>query len=124
VHIAASNPSANARRSSLLVFYGSVVGIPAGMNKLTRLRRAEQRIIKVQRRIWLAQALAWPTVIAAGATSAGVLVWFLRRHSAGNRHEMPDLPGAHEDGTVHVEPDGQLTHTSAASDAQDPLKAR
>ncbi|MFI5509085.1 hypothetical protein ACIA48_16565 [Mycobacterium sp. NPDC051804] len=100
------------------------MGIPAGMNKLTRLRRAEQRIVKVQRRIWLAQALAWPTVIAAGATSVGVWVWFLRRDSAGNRHEMPDLPGAHVDGTVHVEPDGQLTRTSAASDAQDPLNAR
>ena len=100
------------------------MGIPAGMNKLTRLRRAEQRIVKVQRRIWLAQALAWPTVIAAGATSVGLLVWFLRRDSAGSRHEMPDLPGAHEDGTVHVEPDGQLTHTDAASDTQDPLTAR
>jgi hypothetical protein len=97
------------------------VGIPAGMNKLTRLRRAEQRVVKVQRRIWLAQALAWPTVIAAGATSVAALVWLLRRHSAGNRHEMPDLPGAHEDGTVRVEPDGQLTHTSAASGAPDPL---
>lgn len=89
------------------------------MNKLTRLRHAEQRIVKVQRRVWLAQVLAWPTVIAAGATSVGVLVWFLRRRSAGNRHEMPDLPGAHEDGTVHVDPDGQLTHTLAADDARD-----
>ncbi|MGO4442182.1 hypothetical protein AB4Z42_02370 [Mycobacterium sp. 2YAF39] len=93
------------------------------MNKLTRLRRAEKQIVKAQRRIWLAQALAWPTVIAAGATSVGVLVWFLRRDAAGNRHEMPDLPGAHEDGTVHVEPDGQLTNTSNASDPQDPLNA-
>lgn len=89
------------------------------MNKLNRLRHAEQRIVKVQRRVWLAQALAWPTVIAAGATSVGVLMWFLRRRSTGNRHEMPDLPGAHEDGTVHVEPDGQLTHTSAADGARD-----
>jgi hypothetical protein len=103
----------------LLVFSGFVVGIPAGMNKLTRLRHAERRIVKVQRRFWLAQALAWPTVIAAGATSVGVLVWFLRRRSPGNRHEMPDLPGSHEDGTVRVEPDGQLTHTLAADDALD-----
>jgi hypothetical protein len=94
------------------------VGIPAGMNNLTRLRRAERRIVKVQRRVWLAQALAWPTVIAAGAATVGVLVWFLRRDAAGNRHEMPHVPGAHEDGTVHVEPDGQITHTSAASDSQ------
>jgi hypothetical protein len=91
------------------------------MNKLTRLRHAEQRIVKVQRRVWLAQVLAWPTVIATGAASVGVLMWFLRRRSAGNRHAMPDLPGAHEDGTVRVEPDGQLTHTSVPGDAQDPL---
>jgi hypothetical protein len=32
---------------------------------------------------------------------------------------MPDLPGAHEVGTVHVEPDGQLTHTFAADDGRD-----
>jgi hypothetical protein len=91
------------------------------MNKVTRLRHAEQRVVKVQRRIWLAQALAWPTVIAAGATSVTALVWFPRRRSAGNRHAMPDLPGAHEDGTVRVEPDGQLTHTAVPGDAQDPL---
>lgn len=95
------------------------MGIPGGMNKLTRLRHAEQRIVKVQRRVWLAQVLAWPTMIVAGATSVGVLLWFLRRRSTGNRHEMPDLPGAHEEGTVHVEPDGQLTHTPAANDARD-----
>ena len=51
----------------------------------------------------------WPTVIAAGVLSVGGLVWFLRQRSAGGRHEMPDTPGAHEDGDVHVEPDGQLT---------------
>ena len=80
------------------------------MDKLTRLRHARQRIVKVQRRVWLAQAFVWPTAIAAGMTSVGGLAWFLRRRSQGGRHEMPDLPGAHEDGTVHVEPDGQLTH--------------
>jgi hypothetical protein len=39
----------------------------------------------------------------------GGLVWFMRRRSAGGRHEMPDMPGAHEDGDVHVESDRQLT---------------
>jgi hypothetical protein len=51
----------------------------------------------------------WPTAIAIAVSSVGGLVWFLRRRSAGGRHEMPDTPGAHEDGNVHVEPDGQLT---------------
>jgi hypothetical protein len=80
------------------------------MDKPTRLRHAQQRIVKVQRRVWLAQILMWPTVVAAGVTSVGGLLWFLRRRSAGGRHEMPDTPGAHEAGTVHVEPNSQLTH--------------
>ena len=80
------------------------------MDKPTRLRHAQQRIVKVQRRVWLAQILMWPTVIAAGVTSVGGLLWFLRRRSAGGRHEMPDTPGAHEAGTVHVEPNSRLTH--------------
>jgi hypothetical protein len=41
------------------------VGIPMRMVKLTRLRHAQQRIVRVQRRVWLAQILMWPTVIAA-----------------------------------------------------------
>jgi hypothetical protein len=90
-------------------FIRLVMGIPECMNKLTRLRHAQRRIVKVQRRVWLAEALMWLTVIAAGVLSAAGLVWFLRRRSAGGRHEMPDTPGAHEDGSVHVEPDGQLT---------------
>ena len=80
------------------------------MDKPTRLRHAQHRIVKVQRRVWLAQILMWPTVIAAGVTSVGGLLWFLRRRSAGGRHEMPDTPGAHEVGTVQIEPDGRLSH--------------
>jgi hypothetical protein len=79
------------------------------MDKLTGLRHAQRRIMKVQRRLWFAEVLMWPTVIAAGVSSVAGLVWFLRRQSAGGRHEMPATPGAHEKGQVHVEPDGQLT---------------
>ena len=86
------------------------MGIPKRMDKLTGLRHAQQRIVKVQRRVWLAQLLMWPTVVAAGMLSVGGLVWVLRRRYAGGRHEMPDTPGAHEAGTVHVEPDGRLSH--------------
>jgi len=92
-----------------LVFIQLVVGIPERMDKLTRVRHAQRRIVKVQRRRWLAEVLMWPTVIVAGVLLVGGLVWLLRRRSAGGRHEMPDTPGAHEDGDVHVEPDGQLT---------------
>jgi hypothetical protein len=90
------------------VFAQPIVGIPMRMDKLTRLR--QQRIVRVQRRVWLAQVLMWPTVIAAGVSSVGGLVWILRRRYAGGRHEMPDTPGAHEVDTVQIEPDGRLSH--------------
>src|SRR5215208_40685 len=77
------------------VFIQLVVGIPERMDKLSRLRHAQRRIVKVERRLWLAGVLMWPTVIAVGVSSVGGLVWFLRRRSAGGRHEMPDTPPAH-----------------------------
>ena len=83
---------------------------PRRTHKLTRLRHAQQRIVRVQRRVGLAQVLMWPTVNAAGVSSVGGLVWILRRRYAGGRHEMPDTPGAHEVGTVQIEPDGRLSH--------------
>jgi len=60
--------------------------------------------------VGLAQVLMWPTVNAAGVSSVGGLVWILRRRYAGDRQEMPDTPGAHEVGTVHMEPDDRLSH--------------
>ena len=92
------------------VFARPIVGIPMRMDKLTRLRHAQQRIVRVQRGCGWRQALMWPTVIAAGVSSVGGLVWILRRRYAGGRHEMPDTPGAHEVGTVQIEPDGRLSH--------------
>jgi hypothetical protein len=80
------------------------------MDKLTRLRHAQQRIVKVQRRVWLGQVLIWPTIVATGMLSVGGLLWILRRRNAGGRHEMPDTPGAHEAGTVQVESDGRISH--------------
>jgi hypothetical protein len=79
------------------------------MNKLTRLRHAQQRIVRVQRRVWLAQLSMWPIAIATGMLSVGGLVWFLRRRNPSGRHEMPNTPGAHEAGTVQIEPDGQIS---------------
>ncbi|WP_348731648.1 hypothetical protein [uncultured Mycolicibacterium sp.] len=83
------------------------MGIPKPMATLTRLRHAQQQVVRVQRRVWLGQVLMWLTVFAAGLLSIGGIVWAVRR-SAGGRHEMPDMPGAHETGTIHVEPDGHL----------------
>ena len=89
-------------------FAPPILGIPQRMDTLTRLRHAQQRVVRVQRRVWLAQVLTWLTVFAVGLLSIGGIVWTVRR-SAGGRHEMPDTPGAHETGTVHVEPDGRLS---------------
>ncbi|GAY14135.1 hypothetical protein [Mycobacterium sp. shizuoka-1] len=77
------------------------------MDKLARVRHAEQRIATVQRRVWLAQVLLWPTIVVAAALSVGAVVWVLRRRSGGGRHEMPDLPGAHEAGAVDSPLDGE-----------------
>jgi len=79
------------------------------MNTLARARHTQQRIVRVQRRVFLAEALLWPTVAIGGVLSVGGIVWLLRHRYVGGRHEMPDTPGAHEEGTVHVEPDGRLS---------------
>lgn len=90
------------------VFPQPIPGIPVHMDQLTRLRHAQQRVATVQRRVWLAAVLLWPTVIGAGALSVVGLVWILQRRYGGGRHEMPDMPGAHETGTLHVQPNGRL----------------
>jgi len=75
------------------------VGIPMRMDKLTRLRHAQQRIVRVQRGV----AGSGTDVADADrrrVSSVGGLVWILRRRYAGDRQEMPDTPGAHEVGTV------------------------
>lgn len=79
------------------------------MDKVARVRHAEKRIMKYQRRVWLAQVLMWPTIIAGTVAATGALVWLLRSRSAGGRHEMPDLPGAHEAGSVNPPPGGPIT---------------
>ncbi|KAA0110216.1 hypothetical protein CIW47_08460 [Mycolicibacterium sp. P1-5] len=66
------------------------------MDKLARVRHAEKRIVRLQRRVWLAQILMWPTMILVAILSVGAVVWFVQRRSGGGRHEMPDTPGAHE----------------------------
>ncbi|GFG50110.1 hypothetical protein [Mycolicibacterium agri] len=93
----------------MAVFTWSIVGIPVRMDKVSRLRHTQQRIVKVQRRVWLAQVLAWPTAVAAGLLSIAGLVWLARRRHSSGRHEMPYTPGAHEAGTVYVESDGQIS---------------
>jgi hypothetical protein len=85
------------------------VGIRERMDNVGRLRHAQQRIVRIERRLWLGQVLMWPALIAVGVSSVGGLVWLLRHRSAGGRHEMPETPGAHEEGTLHVAANGGLT---------------
>jgi hypothetical protein len=85
-------------------------GIPVYVDKLTRLRHAEQRIVRAQRRVWLVQILTWPVLITAGVFVLGGVALAMRRRYAGGRHVLPDTPGAHEAGSVHVESDGQLSY--------------
>ncbi|AKK26309.1 hypothetical protein [Mycobacterium sp. EPa45] len=70
------------------------------MDKLARLQHAEKRIVRLQRRVWLAQTLVWPTVIVGAILAVGAVVWFVQRRSGGGRHEMPDTPGAHKAGVT------------------------
>ncbi|KUI28800.1 hypothetical protein [Mycobacterium sp. GA-2829] len=72
------------------------------METVTRVRHAQQRLLKVQRRLWLAQLAMWPTLIVTGVAVVAGVVLVLRRRSAGGRHEMPESPGAHR-----AETDGQ-----------------
>jgi hypothetical protein len=46
-----------------------------------KVGRAERRVVRMQRRIWLAQLLVWPTLITAGVVGAVVLLrmWGARR---------------------------------------------
>ena len=85
------------------------MGITKRMDKLARLRLAEKRIVKYQRRVWLAQVLMWPMIIVGAVVAVGALVRFLRSRSRGGRHEMPDLPGAHEAGAVDPRANGQAS---------------
>jgi hypothetical protein len=76
------------------------------MESLTRLRAARRTVTRTQRRIWLVQALAWPTLVLTGAlTLCTVALWWRRRHLGNGRHELPDTPGAHRSddaGALHL----------------------
>lgn len=90
------------------------------MDTLARIGRAERRIVKVQRRLWLAQLLMWPTVLLTGAGVVAVVALVLRRRNEGGKHELPETPGAHRAGADNVDGsgngngngsgNGQLTH--------------
>jgi hypothetical protein len=90
-------------------FHPALAGHKKRMDKLARVRRTQRRIVKIQRRVWLAEVLMWPAAIASGIVAVGGLLYILRRRSPEGRHVMPETPGDHETGTVRVQPDGRLT---------------
>lgn len=53
------------------------------MDNVARVRRASIRVAKVQRRVWLLQAIFWPVVAIGGiVTAIAVGSWALRRRKA------------------------------------------
>ncbi len=51
-----------------------------------RLGRAERNVLRLQRRLWLAQVAMWPTVIVLAVLLAVGVLWLARRRSTGGRH--------------------------------------
>jgi hypothetical protein len=51
---------------------------------LKSLRRVEKRAVRVQRRIWLAQAMFWPVVVVLAAAGAAATVVAVRRRRVGS----------------------------------------
>lgn len=44
-----------------------------------RLGSAERKVMRLQRRLWLAQLAMWPTVFVLAAAVVAGVVWVLRR---------------------------------------------
>lgn len=63
------------------------------MDTLTRLRHAQKRIFKAQRRLVLAQALFWPAVAVTSLGAAAAVLMRLRsRDAAGMPSPIDGLP--------------------------------
>ena len=55
-----------------------------------KVGRAERRVVRLQRRVWLAQLLLWPTLLVAGAAGAVVLVSVWRARQAPAPATLPE----------------------------------
>lgn len=51
-----------------------------------RIGRAERKVLRLQRRLWLAQVAMWPTVIVLAVLLVGGVLWVVRRRSTHGRH--------------------------------------
>ncbi|WIM86743.1 hypothetical protein PT015_17905 [Candidatus Mycobacterium wuenschmannii] len=65
------------------------------METLVRAQRASLKVAKVQRRIWLIQALFWPVIVIGGlltAAAAARWAWNRRTASAESRDVVTPQP--------------------------------
>ena len=62
------------------------------MDKLTRLRYAQKRVVKAQRRLVVAQALFWPTVMLASLGAVVAVVRYRSRDTDGLPTPVDGLP--------------------------------
>ncbi len=78
------------------------------MDNLVRLRQARSRVMRVQRRIWILQALFWPAVAlgsVAIATTLARLAW--RRYNAATVVDDAAVTSPHRtDGAQSVSNNG------------------
>ncbi|ORA09558.1 hypothetical protein [Mycobacterium arosiense] len=65
-----------------------------------RLGRAERKVLRLQRRLWLAQLAMWPIAIVLAAALLAGTVWVLRRKTAGQG--LDPTPTAIEPAGDHV----------------------
>jgi lipopolysaccharide export LptBFGC system permease protein LptF len=65
------------------------------MDNLARLQQARREVVKVQRRMWLVQAIFWPAVVLLFVLIAVVGVrWLQRRRRAVTASATPTRPPA------------------------------
>ncbi|SEH51979.1 hypothetical protein SAMN04489835_0884 [Mycolicibacterium rutilum] len=62
------------------------------METLARARRAQKRIFKAQRRLWLLQAAAWPTVVLTGVGALAAVIVRYRNRADGSVTPVDGLP--------------------------------
>lgn len=57
-----------------------------------RLGRAERKVLRLQRRLWLAQLAMWPTVIVLAAGLLAAVVLWVRRRRVRTSRALRDQP--------------------------------
>ena len=72
---------------------GSPWGICAAMKVKEASRRAEQVVLRLQRRLWFAQLALWPTVILSGILVMAA-AWALWRRKSDGRQADTVPPGS------------------------------